>query len=185
MRSGSHRWVGLADCTQGQSTFSSEQRQCVLNGFRKRAVSYRAKLRGDALSESDGLVPRSMQKFSGHLSHAYLDDDVDDGEFGLATRKAIKRFQAQSGFPEGEFLTAEQRQALLQTASPPAERVKPDVLRMKQKRDFSVSHQMPIAIYRLYENNRGEGVRFKEELLQVRSMVGAGPLMICNNMNVQ
>ena len=39
-----------------------------------------------------------------------------DGEFGPQTRAAIKRYQAQSGAPQSEFLTAEQRQHLLGVA---------------------------------------------------------------------
>ena len=110
-------WLGRAcGLHQGQRTFSSEQRQCVLNGYRKRSASYRAKLRGDALSESWFSPEEHAEIQRALIARNYLDEDDDDGRFGSATRRAIKRFQAQSGFPEGEFLTAEQRQALLQRA---------------------------------------------------------------------
>ena len=76
---------------------------------------YRTRLRGDALSEFRLSPEQHAEIQQALIARHYLDDDVD-GRFGSATRKAIKRFQAQSGFPEGEFLTAEQRQALLQRA---------------------------------------------------------------------
>ena len=47
----------------------------------------------------------------------FLNDPVD-GEFGRDTRAAIKRFQTHSGFPESEFLTAQERQQLLQEKAP-------------------------------------------------------------------
>ena len=41
-------------------------------------------------------------------------NDQPDGEFGPNTRAAIRQFKAQSGDPEDEFLTAQERQQLLQ-----------------------------------------------------------------------
>jgi tetratricopeptide (TPR) repeat protein len=100
-----------------QSNFSTKQRWCILTAFRNRAASYRSKLTGDALVESR-LSPEKHAKIQlALIARNFLDDDVD-GQFGAVTRRAIKRFQAQSGFSEGEFLTAEQRQALLQEGPP-------------------------------------------------------------------
>ncbi len=100
-----------------QSNFSVEQRRCILSGFRNRAASYRSKLTGDALVESRFSPEQHAKIQLALIARNFLDDDAD-GQFGAVTRKAIKRFQQQSGFPEGEFLTAEQHQALLQERFP-------------------------------------------------------------------
>jgi tetratricopeptide (TPR) repeat protein len=101
----------------GQSNFSAAQRQCVLAAYRKRAQSYRSQLRDDALSEST-LSPEQHAAIQRALiARNYLGGDAD-GEFGANTRAAIKRFQVDSGFPEWDFLSAQQRQTLLQGARP-------------------------------------------------------------------
>ena len=100
-----------------QSTFSPAQRQCVLVAYRKRAELYRSQLHGDALSESQLTPEQHAQIQSELIKLGYLDAEAD-GEFGPQTRAAIKRFQGQSGVPQSEFLTAEQRQHLLHAGQP-------------------------------------------------------------------
>jgi tetratricopeptide (TPR) repeat protein len=97
----------------GQSYFSAGQRLCVLTAYRKRAQSYRSQLSGDALVESRLSPEQHIAIQQALIARNYLDADAD-GEFGPITRAGIKRFQVDSGFPEREFLTAHQRQTLLQ-----------------------------------------------------------------------
>ena len=87
--------------------------QCVLAAYHKRAELYRSPLRGDALAESR-LTPEQHGKIQERLISLGLLNDSPDGEFGPNTRAAIRQFRAQSGSPEGDFLTAEQRGQLLQ-----------------------------------------------------------------------
>jgi tetratricopeptide (TPR) repeat protein len=101
----------------GQSNFSAAQRQCVLAAYRKRAQSYRSQLRDDALSESTLSPEQHIEIQRALIARNYLNDHAD-GEFGANTRAAIKRFQVDSGFPERDFLSAQQRQMLLQGGYP-------------------------------------------------------------------
>ena len=96
-----------------QVTFSSIQQQCVLRAYKKRAAGYRTQLSGNALVESR-LSPEQHVKIQQRLIALGLLNDIADGQFGPLTRTAIEVFQAQSGFTESAFLTAEQRQQLLQ-----------------------------------------------------------------------
>ena len=98
-----------------QSAYMSQQRQCVLTAFRKRTDAYRAPTKGDALAESK-LSPEQHADIQNALITLGLLDGEADGEFGLVTRSAIKRFQAQIDEPESEFLTATQRNQLVKAA---------------------------------------------------------------------
>lgn len=100
-----------------QINFPSVKRQCVLTAYRERANSYRSQLNGDALYESK-LSPEQHAKIQSELIGLGFLNDVADGEFGPHTRAAINRFQAQSGFTQSEFLTAQQRQQLVQALIP-------------------------------------------------------------------
>ena len=87
--------------------------QCVLTAYHTRAASYRSRLAGDALAES-GLSPEKHAKIQQTLiDMGYLTDNAD-GEFGANTRAAIRRFKAQAGETEGDFLSSAQRAQLLQ-----------------------------------------------------------------------
>ena len=97
-----------------QRIFSAGQRQCVLTAYRKRSQSYRSQLRGDALAKSTLSPEQHVEVQRELIARKFLDDDAD-GIFGPNTRAAIRRFQAQSGFAESDFLTPQQRQRLLQT----------------------------------------------------------------------
>jgi tetratricopeptide (TPR) repeat protein len=129
------------DLQEGQSNFSFEQRQCVLNGFRRRADSYRSLLRGDALLESKLTPEQHVEIQQALIVRKYLDGHAD-GEFGPITRSAIKRFQVRSGFPE-EFLTVEQHEALVQ----PEKRLPP--VDLPPPADARVQCQSPDANKRL------------------------------------
>jgi uncharacterized protein len=97
---------------------AQNQQQCVLLGYHKRAASYRSQLQGDALAESHLSPEQHAQIQQGLIALGVL-NDTSDGEFGSKTRAAIKRFKMQSGAPESEFLTAEQRQQLLEGKATP------------------------------------------------------------------
>jgi uncharacterized protein len=97
---------------------AQNQQQCVLSAYHKRAAGYRSELGGEALAESH-LSPEQHAKIQQALIALGVLDDTPDGEFGSKTRVAIKRFKIQTGAPEGEFLTAEQREQLLQGKSTP------------------------------------------------------------------
>lgn len=98
-----------------QGDFSPAQRQCVLVAYRKRTELYRSQLRGEALSEAQ-LTPEQHAQIQSELVRLGFLNAEADGEFGPQTRAAIKRYQAQSGAPESDFLTSEQRQRLLRVA---------------------------------------------------------------------
>lgn len=86
--------------------------QCVLAAYHKRAASFRSQLAEDALAESR-LTPEQHAKIQQSLIALGVLDGEPDGEFGAISRSAIRRFQAQAGAPQDDFLTAEQRKQLL------------------------------------------------------------------------
>jgi len=69
-------------------------------------------LRGDALVEASLSPEQHVRIQQALIARNYLYGDTD-GEFGELTRAAIKHFQADSGFPQRDFLSAEQLQILL------------------------------------------------------------------------
>ena len=92
-------------------------RECVLTAYHRRAAAYRSQLVGDALAESS-LTPEQHAKIQQSLiAFGFLEGEAD-GEFGSITRSAIRGLKAQSGDVQGEFLTANQRQELLQGQLP-------------------------------------------------------------------
>jgi peptidoglycan hydrolase-like protein with peptidoglycan-binding domain len=108
------RWLqGLpAVCKILGGEIGSEQAQCVLNSYAKRAARYRVQLNGDALVESR-LSPEQHMQVQQALIERGLLNEAADGEFGENTRTAIKRFQEQSGSAPSGFLNVQQRQLLL------------------------------------------------------------------------
>jgi uncharacterized protein len=96
--------------------------QCVLAAYHKRASGYRSQLTGEALAESR-LTPEQHGKIQQSLAATgMLAGDVD-GEFGSVTRSAIRQFKVQTGKPESDFLTSEERAELLQGVANPTCRV--------------------------------------------------------------
>jgi uncharacterized protein len=99
-----------------QTDFFPDQQRCVLDAYKKRTVSYKSQLSGDALAESL-LSPEQHAAIQQALIILGLLDDRADGLFGPHTRVAISRFQAQSKAPESGFLATQQRQTLLSPVS--------------------------------------------------------------------
>ena len=95
---------------------TQNQQDCVVSAYRKRAAAYRSQLHGNALAESR-LTPEQHAQIQQSLIKRGFLDDKPDGEFGAITRSAIKRFKTESGAPEGEFLTAQESQQLLEGKS--------------------------------------------------------------------
>src|SRR6516225_225072 len=97
-----------------QTNFNPTQRDCVLSGYRHRAQLYRAKLTGDALTESLLTPEQHVQIQQTLVARNYLASDDVDGEFGPNTRAAIQRFTG------NQFLNSQQRQMLLQQSTVPS-----------------------------------------------------------------
>ena len=125
--------------------------QCVLAAYRKRAAGYRTQLGGDALAEAR-LTPEQHAKIQQSLIGLGLLADTADGEFGSITRSAIRSFKSQSAVPESDFLTAQEREQLMEgnspikpatAVSPPKEPVKPpiDTPRLREARTFLTDAQ--------------------------------------------
>jgi uncharacterized protein YecT (DUF1311 family) len=91
---------------------------CVTKSFKQRSDAYRKRLSPIALEEANlsTAVQRKIQKRLVELK--FLPGNTD-GRFGANTRVAIKSYQASIGHPQGNFLTAEERAALL-APTPPA-----------------------------------------------------------------
>ena len=92
--------------------FSRQQLSCVTNAYRARAAAYRSRLTGDALAELR-LNPAQLVQIQRALIAAGFLNDGADGEFGPATRSAIRQYQQANGFPQSNYLSVTQRQALL------------------------------------------------------------------------
>jgi uncharacterized protein len=103
------RWLDTLNQTCRRS---QDQRGCVLSAYRNRAAGYRNQLTGDALAESR-LSPEQHGQIQLSLISKGLLDDKADGEFGVNTRAGIRRFQAESGAVESDYLTPQQREQLL------------------------------------------------------------------------
>jgi peptidoglycan hydrolase-like protein with peptidoglycan-binding domain len=102
-----------------QYDFPRSQITCVHGAYAKRASAYRRLLSGDALRESR-MGPEQRAEIQERLRSLGLFAGETDAEFGRVTRTAIRRFQSQRGYPEGEFLTVTQQQALFQEVAAPA-----------------------------------------------------------------
>jgi peptidoglycan hydrolase-like protein with peptidoglycan-binding domain len=149
-----------------QYTYAPQQRQCVLTAFRARADAYRSRLRGDALTESK-LSPEQHADIQNALITLGLLVGEADGQFGPVTRSAIKRFQAQSGEPESEFLTATQRNQLLQAARARPREVQTAETPPSQAQ--STITQSPGAGSEELERLKVEAAKRSEELEQLRA----------------
>jgi uncharacterized protein YecT (DUF1311 family) len=102
-------WSNLLNqtCLSSGGDISTEQQQCVLQGFHKRAAELRSRLKGDALAESK-LSPEQHAQIQETLVTRGLLRSQVDGEFGSSTRESIKQFQGIEGAPQTGFLSSEQ-----------------------------------------------------------------------------
>lgn len=107
------RWLDALNITC-QSRPQSQQGQCILSAYQNRAAGYRSQLNDEDVLAESRLTPEQHAKIQQSLVTLALLNDAPDGEFGPNTRAAIKRFQANSGAVETGFLTAQQREQLLQ-----------------------------------------------------------------------
>ncbi|MFO1099275.1 MAG: peptidoglycan-binding protein [Xanthobacteraceae bacterium] len=92
--------------------YPREQISCVVGAYKARAAAYRSKLTGDALAESKLSQEQLVRIQKALITGGYLNDDAD-GEFGPATRSAIRQYQQAHGIPQSGYLSVSQRQALL------------------------------------------------------------------------
>jgi peptidoglycan hydrolase-like protein with peptidoglycan-binding domain len=86
---------------------SDQQRLCAINEFHLRASVLRARLSGDALSESK-LTAEQHALIQNALIRRNFLALPPDGEFGPSTRQAIRSFQASEGADQSGFLTQSQ-----------------------------------------------------------------------------
>jgi peptidoglycan hydrolase-like protein with peptidoglycan-binding domain len=84
----------------------------VVAAYKGLAAAYRSKLRGEALAESN-LTPERLAKIQQALIGLGFLNGEADGEFGPATRAAIRKYQEANDFPQSDFLSAEQRESLV------------------------------------------------------------------------
>jgi uncharacterized protein YecT (DUF1311 family) len=87
------------------------QATCVINAYRSRATSYRARLSGDALAEANFSEQRHKQIQEALISVGVLKGEPE-GIFGPQTRNAIKAFQSNNKLAATGYLTAPQHVAL-------------------------------------------------------------------------
>ena len=92
--------------------YPREQISCVIGAYRGRAAAYRSKLTGDALAESKLSGEQLVQIQQNLIAAGFLSDEAD-GEFGPATRSAIRRYQELRGLQQSDYLSITQRQTLL------------------------------------------------------------------------
>ena len=94
--------------------FPPQQISCVISAYRGRAAAYRSKLTGDALAESKLSLDQLVQIQQALITRGFLNAAEADGEFGPTTRTAIKKYHEDNGFPQSDYLSTTQRQALLE-----------------------------------------------------------------------
>lgn len=98
--------------------------ECVTRLLGLRSEVYRSKLSGDALEETY-LSSEARRTVQQRLTDFKFLSGSTDGIFGASTRVAIRDFQSWIGHPQSNFLTAQEREALLGPGAPPAARNAP------------------------------------------------------------
>jgi peptidoglycan hydrolase-like protein with peptidoglycan-binding domain len=96
--------------------------ECVRRSYTQRGDLYRKRLSGAALEESN-LASTLLKKLQKRLVDLKFLPGTVDGVFGADTRGAIKSFQASIGHAQSNFLTAQERNMLLEPNGLPAQPV--------------------------------------------------------------
>jgi peptidoglycan hydrolase-like protein with peptidoglycan-binding domain len=86
--------------------------ECLTRNLALRGDNYRRRLASSALDESN-LPLATMRQLQKRLIELNYLTGNPDGMFGAGTRQAIRAYQASIGHPQANFLTAEEREALL------------------------------------------------------------------------
>jgi len=86
--------------------------ECVTQAYTERGDGYRKRLYPAALEEAN-LSPAVMKRIQKRLVDLKFLAGGVDGNFGAATRVAIKNFQSSIDHPQANFLTAQERAMLL------------------------------------------------------------------------
>jgi hypothetical protein len=94
--------------------------ECVRRLYTQRAELYRKKLGGLALEEAN-LSPALLKKIQKRLVELKFLSGTVDGMFGADTRAAIKNYQTSIGHAQTNFLSAPERNALLDLTEKPAQ----------------------------------------------------------------
>jgi hypothetical protein len=94
--------------------------ECIRRLYTQRAELYRKKLGGPALEEAN-LSPALLKKIQKRLVELKLLSGTVDGMFGPDTRAAIKNYQTSIGHAQANFLSAPERNALLDLTEKPAQ----------------------------------------------------------------
>lgn len=107
-------------CRLSAPPFSRQQTSCVIDAYKERAALYRSQLRGAALAESR-MAPEELAQIQQALIDLGFFNGEADGEFGPMTRAGIRKFQEANGFLRSDFLSMEQKRALLEGRLPTAD----------------------------------------------------------------
>src|SRR5229473_3487014 len=92
---------------------TAPSRECVSRAYMLRAETYRRKLHGSALEEAN-LSPNELRKIQRRLVELKFLSGSIDGTFGVETRSAIRNYQSSIDHDQANFLTAEERNMLLE-----------------------------------------------------------------------
>ena len=111
------------ECSIGKTSTAADatpaQRQCVITNFHDRAKVLRSRLSGLALAESEQSPERRARIQSVLQARGFFRGEID-GEFGSATREAIKRYQVASNAAPTGFLSESESADLQAVGTSPA-----------------------------------------------------------------
>lgn len=118
--------------------------ECVRRLYTQRGDSYRKRLSGAALEESN-LSPTLLKKVQKRLADLKFLSGTVDGVFGADTRTAIKNYQASVGHAQSNFLTAQERNLLLASNGPPAQTSLPKQTPVPKQTPIAAAEPAPAA----------------------------------------